>query len=72
MPQNVMLRSGSKDKFRLLCTTCAAWSTPLSYSRQYAAHMEDFRIQIGQIGHNKYEDRLYNTYMIRETCHQPG
>lgn len=45
---------------------------PLSYSRQNAAHVEDFRIQICQIGHNEYKDRLYDAYMIREACHQTG
>lgn len=34
--------------------------------------MEDFGIQIRQIGHHKDEDRLDDSYVVGKPCHQPG
>lgn len=42
------------------------------YLRQDATHVENFCIQIGQVGHNKDENRFNDTYIVGEACNKAG
>lgn len=42
------------------------------YSRQYAGHMKDLGVQVGQVGHDEYEDGLDHANLVGEPCNETG
>jgi len=54
-----------------LATDLATAATDI-YSRQYPAHVEDLRVQVRQVRHDEYEDRLDHAHLMGEPGDEAG